>query len=618
MSLAFAVVLAVAAAEPEALGSAQAAFARGDFAKAEELALAAATPPQQGSAWYLAGLARFRAGRPAEALEAFDSAARAQDAPAAPMWSYNRGACLYELGRFAEAEAAYLEAASGDAALAPLSLVNAGFAALDDGSAARAQALAVRARAVASGPALELVAELEQDIAAAEGAPANPAADEYRAGLAEYDAGRYPKAREHFERAAQLDPAAGRHPLMAGAAALRLGDKAQARANLEQALRLNLDRADTETARDYLDSLSPGLAARGAGLGAWGGVGAGFDDNVLQSGDARLDAQGRGNGGQTSQSSQVRSPLASATLGLAYRGRLSARVFAELAYGFDQFAYLAPTAADYSLQQHLLAGSLEFALRSDARLGVAVSGELAFTGLSTFRGLQSGAGVEAWFAFDEADFATARLQAGWTGKAGAGSEFSYLTGGRLDVLAAQELRLGKVAASAYYRYRDEAIGTLTQDASVDLLLPPCATGSGCAEAYVIPFGYTSHTAGLTARALLGERFTLGADVGVELRDYQADSFLQVTLPDGKNLSLDRRLRRDQRLFAGAQAGVRLPRNFELAARYDLAVNGSNLDARLPDPSPFACGPPDFSCHGLDYGNKNYLKHLVTLEAGFTW
>lgn len=613
MSLAFALVLAVSAAEPEALDTAQAAFSRGDFAQAESLALSVAQPPHAGGAWYLAGLARFRAGRPAEALEAFESAARAEDAPAVPAWQYNRGACLYELGRFAEAEAAYVEAASLDASLAPLSLVNAGFAALDDGAPARAQALAVRARAAASGAALDLVSELEQEIAAAEGAPpapADPAAEEYRAGLAEYDAGRYPTAKEHFDRAAQLDPAAGRSQLMAGASALRLGDKAQARANLEQALRLNLDAPDADTARDYLDSLSSGLAARGRGLGAWGGVGTGFDNNVLQSGDARVDAL------SMSEGSQVRSPLATATLGLAYRGRLGERVFGEVAYGFDQFAYAAPSAADYSVQQHLLTGSVELELRRDARLGAAVSGELSFTGLATFRGLQSGAGGEAWFAFDESEFATARLQASWTGKAGAGAEFSYLTGTRLDVLAAQELRAGKVAASAYYRYRDEAIGTLSQSASVQPPLPAGAISS--TEVYVIPFAYTSHTVGLTARALLGPVFKLGADLGAEWRDYKSDSFLQVTLLDGRRLSFDRRLRQDLRLFAGAQVGLRLPHGFELTARYDVVINNSNTDARLPDLFPQACGAPDFNCHGLDYGNKNYDKHLVTLEAGFTW
>jgi tetratricopeptide (TPR) repeat protein len=171
MTVAAALALVLATASPEALDEARRAFAVADYAAAERLALVAAAGDEPAPALYLAGLARFRTGRPAEALEALDQAEAGADSAAA--WRFNRGACLYELGRFAEAEAAFLEAAV-DPILAPLALVNAGFAALDGGAPERARALAARARAAADDPSRPLVDELEQALAPAPTAPLPP------------------------------------------------------------------------------------------------------------------------------------------------------------------------------------------------------------------------------------------------------------------------------------------------------------------------------------------------------------------------------------------------------------------------------------------------------------
>jgi hypothetical protein len=172
MTVAAALALLVASASPSGLDEARRAFAAGDYASAERLALEAAAD-DPAPALYLAGLARFRAGRPAEALEALDRSEAGADSPAA--WRFNRGACLYELGRHAEAEAAFLGAAA-DPAFEALALVNAGFAALDGGAPERARELAARARAsAAGGPALGLVEELEQALEPAPGGAPAPA-----------------------------------------------------------------------------------------------------------------------------------------------------------------------------------------------------------------------------------------------------------------------------------------------------------------------------------------------------------------------------------------------------------------------------------------------------------
>src|SRR5205814_1831518 len=120
--------------------------------------------------------------------EALDRAARASDPPAPGLFHYNRAACFYELERFGDAEADYLQAASFDPAIATLSLVNASYAALDGGSPERARALAGRARASAKPAEADLIADLESHIGL-EGS--ERATIEYREGLAAYDAGRF-------------------------------------------------------------------------------------------------------------------------------------------------------------------------------------------------------------------------------------------------------------------------------------------------------------------------------------------------------------------------------------------------------------------------------------------
>src|SRR4051812_41950801 len=105
-----------------ALAPAQDAFDRGDYAQAETLALRG---QPGGAALYLAALARFRSGNPQGALDLLEKARAAADPPPQTVWNFNRGACLYELGHFVEAEKAFLRAAE-DESLSVVALVNAG------------------------------------------------------------------------------------------------------------------------------------------------------------------------------------------------------------------------------------------------------------------------------------------------------------------------------------------------------------------------------------------------------------------------------------------------------------------------------------------------------------
>ncbi|KFE71404.1 tetratricopeptide repeat protein [Hyalangium minutum] len=584
------------------LTEAQQAFAEGRYEGAEQLALQAAKPPQEGAALYLVGLARFRSGRPADALEALEAAGKAQDAPERAPWNFNRGACLYELGRFEEAEQAFLQAAA-DESLSRVAWVNAGFAALDAGFPERAAQWAARAKAGAAERELALVEELLSEVAHAKGATVSAGDESYRQGLTSFDAGRFEEARTHFLEAAKWEGSSGRARLMAGASAYRTGDRVAAREDIVTALALRLEPRDREVARDYLDRLSYGLRSSGQGLGASVGAGVGYDSNVLQVGVAARD------GSLGSRTLDTASQFVEVGLGLVARLRLSDTVFSELSYGGSQRAYTESSASDYSLQLHRAGAAVEWDAVRRLRLGASANGEVYFTGISAFRGLQASATGSVWVALDENELTSTRLDASFSRKVGLASEFSYLTGRRLDATLSQDLRLRKFLLTGWYRYREDRIGTLMQSAS--------SGGSGLLQEYVIPFAWAGHATGASARWELGEGFEASLYAGLEWRRYLSESFLRVQLLDGSEQEWGHRQRRDTRLVLGPALSAQLGKHLQLSVRYDFLSNDSNVDTRLADPAD-ACEAPDYVCHRYDYTNGNYQKHQPMLELSGTW
>lgn len=602
MMLAPVLALLALSATGASLTEAQQAFAEGRYEGAEQLALHAAHPPQEGAALYLVGLSRFRSGRPAEALEALDAAAQAEDAPEKASWSFNRGACLYELGRFEEAEQSFLQAAA-DETLSRVAWVNAGFAALDAGFPERAAQWAARAKAGAAERELALVEELLSEVAHAQGSPVSEGDEAYRQGLESFDAGRFEEARTHFLEAAKVDASNGRARLMAGASAYRTGDRAVAREDIVAALALRLEPRDKEVARDYLDRLSYGLRSSGQGLGASVGVGLGYDSNVLQVGVTVRD------GSLGSRSLDTASSFAEVGLGLVARLRLSDTVFTELSYGGSQRAYTESSSSDYSLQLHRAGAAVEWDAARRLRLGASAFGEVYFTGISAFRGLQASATGSAWAALDENELTSTRLDASFSRKIGLDSEFSYLTGRRLDATLSQDLRLRKWLVTAWYRYREDLIGTLTQSAS--------SGGSTLLQEYVIPYAWAGHATGASARWELGEGVEASLYAALEWRRYLNDSYLRVGLLDGSQQEWGRRRRRDTRLTLGPALSAQLGKHLQLSVRYDFLSSDSNVDTRLADPAG-ACEAPDYVCHRYDYTNGNYRKHQPMLELSGTW
>lgn len=594
---ALALVAMLAAGEP--LSEAQQQFAEGRYEEAERLALQAAQPPRVGTALYLVGLARFRAGRPAEALEALDAAGQAEDAPERASWSFNRAACLYALERFEEAEQAFLEAAE-DETLAHVAWANAGFAALDAGATDRAAQWAERARTGASERELVLVEELLAEIARAQGLQVDESDERYRQGLASFDAGRFEEARAHFLEAAKRSTSSGRAQLMAGASAYRAGNHSTAREEVTAALTLPLDEHDQRTAHDYLDRLSFGLRSSGRGRGLSLAVGTGYDSNVLQVGVGQRDFL---------SSTQTGSPFLEVGLGLVTRHRLSDTLFAELAYGGSQRLYGVAASRDYSLQLHRVAAAMELEAARRWRLGASVAGDVFLTGLSDFRGLQASGTGSVWLALDESEVTSTRVDIALARKAGLISEFRYLTGRRLDATLSQEFRFQKVAATAWYRYRRDRIGTLVQATS--------GQTPGVSQEYVIPFSSTAHAVGASARWDLGDWGEASLSAGLEWRDYLSQSFVRQQLADGTLEERGRRRREDVRFVLGPAVSMRVSKQAQLSVRYDFLSSQSNMDTRLAD-EPGACVAPEYVCHGYDYTNGNYQKHGPMLELSATW
>ena len=562
--LAFALLTGLLAGDP--LGPAQEAFARRDYAAAEALALAEARPPLEGAALDLAALALFRAGRSEEALARFDAAGRTADPPARARWQYNRGACLYDLGRASEAERAFLAAADlaggGDAALAAAALANAGFAALEAGSPERARTLLARLRALPqlTGPVAGL-------------------ADELAAAIAELalDAGAPPTPPAGLEPTPLLPAQPG------GQTSGRDGDagSALASAGAGQAPVLSL------------------LAA------------AGYDTNVLQSG------LGTAPEGAPIASGQEASPTLE--LSGAAQGRWSPapRTGLWLTYALDQVAYLAPPAEDYSLQQHQLQAGVEHRL-GPWRLGLAADGYAAFTGLSDFRGLQGGGGLSASLIRTWSPSSTTRLDAAWGARRALSSEFDHLDGDRLDLALGQAQSFGPLVLGASARLRREALGTLVQATQQQV---PCPFGSTCSQRYEIPYGYDALLLAGSAQLERGD-LALGLLLGWEGRRYAAPILLWQSQVDGLGQTTERllhsQLREDDLLFLSATARLRLGGHAWVGARYDLSVNSSTVarSGGRPGGPGGPAGPAD--PHALDYDDKNYTRQVLALELTLAW
>ncbi len=197
------------------------------------------------------------------------------------------------------------------------------------------------------------------------------------------------------------------------------------------------------------------------------------------------------------------------------------------------------------------------------------------------------------------------------GKDGLGEEFAYLTGPRLDATLSQEWRLGPASVTAWYRYRQDRIGTLEQSfTSADETL--------ISQTYVIPSGFTGHAVGASGRWKPLPWLTASLDADVEWRRYREDNSLRVVTAGGDAETWNARRRQDTRLVLIPTVSARLSGHLRLVARYELLVNRSNIDTRRTDDDPAACEGSARLCHAYDATNGNYEKHGLTLQLEAAW
>jgi tetratricopeptide (TPR) repeat protein len=623
------------------IAQARAALEAGDLTTAQEAGeRAVAAQPGDGEARLVLGMARFRAGRYPEALEAFDAAMRAEHPADTATVEFDRGAVLYKLGRFTEAERAFTTAASADTRLAAVALLDAGLAALDARDVARADAdarlAATQPRAAEiEGPLGDLRREIADAVAADEqqareaarqaraearlalaaghpaeavtryrhilrDAEARGASKEERAelryalGTALLQAGHLIEAYKEFEAAAELAPQEGEFLFMAAETALRLDRRKIARARFEAALAAGVGPETARSAWSALDMLAPGLRSLGRGLSLDLGVGAGYDTNAAQgdtafnevpSTSAITEMLGNSGGG----------PFVDAFLNLAWHRPLGTRLFGELAYGFDQLAYLDGTLDAFDLQQHSLTATVEARLSPWVRVALTAGGDYLFAGIEQFGAFQRTLVVRPSLAIDEGERVWTSLTAEYDDKHILDEAYYYLQGTRTEVTLRQDVGRRHAHVDLAYRYRVEDLPNPEVRIGANLptlngMTRPCDTCQ-----YVIPYSYRSHTAlGHLDLDLPGD-LLLRVSGSVEDRPYSKESYIVYIEP-----GLHPKVRHDYRYGAGAALALGTGR---LTLRYDLLVNRSNIDsARFP----------------LDYDEKNFTKHVISLEFAYGW
>lgn len=588
MLLASAALLALRAhAQAPATASAREALRAGDLAGARELAEAAlAAQPDDADALALLAMIEAKAGDSARALVHFDAALARSGAnpPAALLW--NRGTCLSALGRPADAEQAFLDAAAhATPPLDALAWLNAGYAALDLGADTRAQQHLQRARALDRahelGPELaDLTAELDTR------------AQAEHARLYGYLArDELASAERELERARALRPDDAVVWYLSGVASYRQEQRADAQRQLNRARELGLDAARDGLARDYLDLLADGLWLDGRGLHGQLELGGGYDSNAVQAGLADSNPL-------LAQSASTRGGLyGQARAELSYGVAPSASSFVVARYDLQQTAYAASALDTWNSQQHELAIAGEQQLPDGLRAGALARGTFEAAGLADFRAFSFAGGGELWGALEHAPRARSKLTAAALQTRVVDADYSFLSGTRLDLVLETALGCDALRAGGSAAYRGELIGTQRVDT-----LAPATSCSDCSARYVIPLGYDGPRAQLWLSYRVAERLRVSARISGELRYHRAPTYLALIAGSGERERLGARHERDARLGVGGGLALELLDPLELDVDYELTVARSNVDNTLG------------GTHGLDYANLSFVRHVLVLAA----
>jgi hypothetical protein len=161
------------------------------------------------------------------------------------------------------------------------------------------------------------------------------------------------------------------------------------------------------------------------------------------------------------------------------------------------------------------------------------------------------------------------------------------------------------------RHRREDVGVREETNRPDpTYMGPCAD---CDVDSIVPYSYRSNSIGLRASSPFGRRVRLGLSGRAEDRPYALPSYLEGRRPGEAPRAWDFRRRHDRRYTAGGDFSVRITDAISVVLRYSAALSQSNVRGGWRD----RC--EDFAvCHPLDFDDRNYVKHLASLELEASW
>lgn len=528
-----------------------------EAAAAEAIALR----PGSGAAHLVLGIARFQAGRYAEALLAFADARVAPEPPALGPLAFNEGSTLFALGRFSEAEAAFARAGEADAALRPVAWVNAGQAALQRGDLPRAREYAAQAAGETTGQATAGLAELHAAITQHEAPPPSD-----------------PPARASDANANRFAEAV---------ASYRARDLGEAERGF---LAVLADAPDAETAaaaEEYLDALSFGLRAGGGGLTLHLAAGGGYDDNAAQASALRT---------ETILAEDPNDPGAAfGTLGLevAHAWLVGRASLIELSYALDQLAYAAQTFDPYDMQVHTLGVRGEWGLSRRLRLQTDAGSDLQLVGLSQPSAFTWSATVGPGIAFDFNPYTSSALRVRVSHKGAFDKEAKPFAGRRVELRAEQRVRWWRMRGSLALRHRRDALGTR------HLLLSELPEGGTITtlrgrkfnystdERYDAPYSNKSNGLKLGASLRLGP-VLLAADASFDRIAYTKDNVRYAidTTDTRFQRTLVREIARvkrdDSRFTLSPSVSLDLFDRYQITLRWDYVHNDSNVTFEFDD------------------------------------
>ncbi len=580
--------------------------------------------PGDGAAFFVLGMARFRATRYEEALRAFAAARQAPNPPSKGSLYFNEAATYYALERYADAEQAFVMAAEFATELSTLALINAGQAAVDAQTIPRAKqhlaqvqraanrdafkddiedlrsdieeadALELEAhidaaldgggRATREGKAKEAIALYQNAIADAEARGANAldrAELEFALGLTYYRQRNFDLALPPLERAASLSSDDPDFHYQAAMANYRLDRADEARAHFDRAIHLKIEPETAALVQTYRAALGWGLSAQDTGLVLRAQAGSGYDSNVLLMGGLRSDVVNAEYGDKESF-------FFTTSAEAVYTHKWRDAFTLQGSYALDQIAYSSPDADAFSLQVHN-ASVLSETVTGAFHAGLGLSGEYQIAGIETFTPFLSVFSLLPSIGFEEGHFTSTWLELRMARKNALDPDFDLYEGTRRELRLTQRFRYRSTRTNVSLRSRRENIGTNELDLGE---VRQYLTGI-----YTVPYSYHSNAATLSGTATPWGQLRLSVDLSFERIVYQGDNVLRVSGPFGRGNEMRLR-RKDNRIATAISVAYPLGDYVDLGIRYDYVGNGSTVEFAFDD--------------------KNFEKHTVGLELSIDY